>query len=1114
MEAEPFGSFVEASNTSRRLRINDKKRLNAAVAAVEVMNDPGKRQAVLRELRDEFGPDFDPARLTAGTPDSWAIVRSCIEVDGLHQLVEAIGLVGGETRTWRELADLVNRMIPISLLNPRERQDIERLLEMISAEIISRGLQSAGRLTHADPGVPPRPDGVGVLRWLDQAISSGHTDSAMLWAFLESVSHLAGNPFVESFHYAINAAAQMRSDGEYRTVRDICAALTEARMADSDPTPAGATARNADTQPVAVDKLLSDAAAAEDGDDDVKTLETATAAATPSPGPVVWGGVPPRNPFFAGRMDLLDEIRHTVSSHVLRAVLPQTLQGLAGVGKSQVTIEFCHQRRADYDLVWWVPANDELSIRRSLVSLARRIGVAEEADAQFTIDAVLDALRRGLPYARWLVVFDDAAEPDVVRPYLPDGPGQVLITSRSRSWAGSSTIVEVDVFRPEESIAFLRRRWTGISDADAITLADRLGHLPLALDQAVAVHEQTGMPLAEYVDIFDRTPTKILDESIPTEYPTPVAKTWRLAFDTLSDNAPDAAQLLQLCSFLSSHPISVPMLREGRGATLPDGFEKLRDSFWDELRFRKAVQEIGKYALARLDPTRDFIIIHTLVRTVLQAWLPPERGAAVRRSAHEVLALANPGSPDRQDTWSRHARMAPHVLPSGVISSPDARVRQVVMDQIRYYFATGDFVESGNLATRAVQVWTEILDENDEMLLRAKFHLGNALRVLGEYVEARDITRDAFERLKQVFGPDHPYTLQVANSVTADLRVLGDFQLSRQLDEENLRRHRSALGSDDPSTLRAANNLAVDYRLLGLFSQARTLDEEVLRGRRIADPQGVNPETLLSVNNLVRDLFGLGAYAEGLQTQSGAMRTFERALRPTHRQMLLARRNIAVLLRKAGKYAQALQEAEKTFAVAQAQLGPSHELVLALAGTLFNTLRIVGDDLVRAGELAENTYLLYRERLGDEHPATLACAVNVAAIRRAGQRHPEAIELDGYALDALTRVLGADHQYTLCAALNMTNNLSLQGNHAEARKRSEDVFARSRRVRGATHPTTLSCAANLALDLAATGSHKEAQNLRDETLQEMKLQLGPEHPETVHVERGRRTEAEIEVPPM
>ena len=844
-----------------------------------------------------------------------------------------------------------------------------------------------------------------------------------------------------------------------------------------------------------IDSHLTAAAAVTDG---------ATPTTPARPVPQIIGGVPPQNPNFVGRQEILQEIRRSLHKRDSVAVL-HTLQGISGVGKSQLVAEYARRFQADYDLIWWIPSYNDPALRRSLVALARRLGLPESADMTNTVETVVEALRVGQPTPNWLLIYDGAAEPGELRAYLPDGPGHVLITSRSQSWVAESAAIQVGVFSPAESVTFLRRRWAGITKEDAQAIADELGHLPLALEQAVAVHMETGMPQAEYLRLLRENPGQILAEGETST--SSVARTWQLAFEQLRSHSPNAVLLLELCSFLGSDLIAVPMLARGRGAPVPS---QLADTLRDDIKMRQAIRDLGRYGLAQIDVSNDSIRIHRLVRALVRERLAGDRHAEAVRNAHELLALANPGAPDNDLTWSQHAQITPHVIPSGVILSDDPHVRRIVLDQIRYLFVVGDYAQSELLAARAVTTWVDSLEPDDEMTLVACFHLGNALRALGEDERARDINRETFRRMQLVLGPDHEYTLRMANSLGADLRLVGDFRQALEIDEQNLGRYRGALGDDDPAVLRSANNLAVDYRLLGDYEKAQAIDEDTLRRREVILGD-YNPEVLSSVSSISRDFYGLGEYEIALKIVKDGLLKYE-SLMPSHTFVAIAKQNVAILMRKTGRYSEALELAEENLEFSRSRLGPRHVICLSAMMTLGNTLRAYGD-VARARTTAEEALDLYRAQFSGEHPFTLACANNLAIVYRVLGRMSDARALDTTTLDTLVRTLGEDHRYTVCSFANMVNNLALAGEYAEARDMSTEALERSRRVRSADHPDTLACAANLALDLDATGAEAASAELRENTLEQLRRRLGAEHPVTVSVERGRRMEFDIEPPP-
>ncbi len=71
---------------------------------------------------------------------------------------------------------------------------------------------------------------------------------------------------------------------------------------------------------------------------------------------------------------------------------------------------------------------------------------------------VLGALECGEPYNRWLLIFDNADQPEEPSPFVPGGPGDALITSHDHRWISIIDTVALDVFTQAESAKFLPKR--------------------------------------------------------------------------------------------------------------------------------------------------------------------------------------------------------------------------------------------------------------------------------------------------------------------------------------------------------------------------------------------------------------------------------------------------------------------------------------------------------------------------------------------------------------------------------------------------------------------------------------------------------------------------------
>ena len=826
--------------------------------------------------------------------------------------------------------------------------------------------------------------------------------------------------------------------------------------------------------------------------------------------PAIWGEVPPRNPEFTGRDKLLTELRRRLSSSIT-TLLPHTLHGLGGVGKTQLATEYIYRYSSDYDLIWWVPAEQPSEMRSTLARLGRALGLPETEDLSQALAAVYEALRTGQRYRRWLLVFDNAPRAEALTPFLSNpGGGHVLITSRNRNWAGIAEAVEVDVFTRSESQEMIRRRLPHDAAEDADALAEKLGDLPLAVEQAAAWMLATAMPIADYLDLLDKRVSLLAESSPSATYSTPVAVVWGVAFEQLAEQTQEALQLLELCAFFGADPIPVPMLAKGEYAGLPGS---LGETVGDDLRLRRAVRDIARYGLAKVDQSRNSIQVHRLVQAVLRDRLQPEERDLYRRSAQRLLAVVDPGDPtDDPGSWERHAEIGPHVVPSGAINGDTADVRRVVLDRIRYLYLRGDFESSRELATRTYAAWQQQLGPSHEQTLVAARYLGNALRITGKTADARVLNAEAYELARQELGMDHEHTLALAISKAADLRYSGDWQEAKDLDEDMLARHIRVLGPHDINTLRCANNLAVDHRLLSDFRTALEVDEPNwgLRRRILGDD---HPESLSSSSSVSRDAYGLGDFVRALELQRQWLPVHRRRLGPDHSEVLRATRIHADTLRKAGSFNEAFDLSKEVYQRYRHRFGADHVDTAGAAMTLFGALSRV-DRKQDAQALGYETLSQYRRLLGESHPFTLVCMTNLAILLRTRGEYEQAHDLDDRALHGLERALGQTHVYTMCATTNHANNIAQLRDHRRARRMLEPNLERARRYIGASHPETLACAGNLAMDLQATGDLGRSRELRDETVTGLRNLLSGVHPDLELYFAGHRFSCEIDPPTL
>ncbi|MGC0422900.1 FxSxx-COOH system tetratricopeptide repeat protein [Embleya sp. AB8] len=815
----------------------------------------------------------------------------------------------------------------------------------------------------------------------------------------------------------------------------------------------------------------------------------------------------PRHPAFTGRDDILERLRDQLAKGAT-AVLPQALHGLGGVGKTQVALEYAHRFAADYDVIWWVTAEQAQGVAAQLARLGARLDLPTGENVADAAATVLQTLQQGEPYDRWLLVYDNADEPASLANLMPQGSvnGHVLVTSRNDLWARSARPLEVPVFRRDESVTLLQRRVPALTEADAQKVATALGDLPLAVEQAGAWLAESAMQVEEYLERVNTRVSAILDEGQPPDYPTTAAATWTVSLDELGQRQPAAVRLLELCAYLSPDSISMRLLRTRE---VLQELVRVDSALGDTLLLSRIFQQLGRYALARVDRGEDSIQVHRLVQAVLRDRLSPEDDAARRAQALEILAANAPGDVDDPANQERYEELYKHLVPSRALESDSEAVRRWIVEQVRFAWRSDDWEFGQYIAEIALERWRSRFTRHDPLTLRMCTQLANVYRSQGKYRKAYDLDRATLEAQREALGPDHPHTLITGRGYGGDLRALGRFQTALESDRDNHRRFSDVFGEDTNDTLAAANNLGVSLRLMGRLEEAREVHQTTYDWRRRILGED-HPRTCSIANQVGQDLRELGDYAGSravLQRTLAREEAFGRT-----RPALRTSKNLAVTIRQAGdaRYARSLDT--DTLEKYRAYLSPTHPEMLSCAINLAADHHAMGND-DEALDLAQDAYQGYREQFGAQHPFTFGCGNNLSSYLRAVGRPEEAMTLGRRCLEGLRESLGEDHPFTLAAAVNHANNLYQAGETDECAELDRVTYERYEALLGADHPHTLVAAANRVHSLGEIGRRDESREWFTRTERACRRKLGDEHPITRGLRERRRLETDIEVPP-
>jgi tetratricopeptide (TPR) repeat protein len=699
------------------------------------------------------------------------------------------------------------------------------------------------------------------------------------------------------------------------------------------------------------------------------------------PAPAVWNVPQARNPNFTGREEMLAALRAALASGQAAALthVPQAIHGLGGVGKTQLAIEYACRHRAEYPVVWWVRAEEPATLAGDYAALAAALDLLQKDAREQAV--VVEAARRWLEQnTGWLLVFDNAGEPADIRDYLPrSAGGHVIITSRNPAWGAVARPLGVQVFERFTSVEFLLKRTDQADQEAAGKLAEALGDLPLALEQAAAYIEATRESVSGYLRMFRERRAELLKRPSPSSDAT-VAATWEMSFQEVERRSPAAAALLNLCAFLAPDDIPLDIVQQAPG--LP---EPLAEAAADPVQFDDAIAALRRFSL--VSRSRDVLSVHRLVQAVTRERLAEEARKRWAAAAVRAVNRAFPFDSDDVRTWPVCSRLLAHAL--GVADhceplavAPDETGR--LLNQAGLYLrGRAEFARARACYERALNVYEAAYGPEHPDVATVVNNLGNVLLDQGELTGARTCFERALKINEAAYGLDHPDVARDVNNLGMVLKAQGDLAAARACFERALKIDEAACGLDHPDVARNVNNLGNVLLDQGDLAGARACFERALKiDEAVFGPE--HPTVGIDVGNLGRVLSALCELERARVHHERAVRIHEAAYGNEHPYMATGLNNLGNVLHEQGDLGGARACYERALKIDEAAYGRDHPTVANRVNNLGSVLQAQGD-LAGARACAERALGICRKFLGEDHPNTVLVRKNLESLGEKGR---------------------------------------------------------------------------------------------------------------------------------
>ena len=441
---------------------------------------------------------------------------------------------------------------------------------------------------------------------------------------------------------------------------------------------------------------------------------------------------------FSGRSTLMDELASALSTDRVCV-----LHGLSGVGKSRAALEYAHRSGESHRIVWRVRAREEAVARSDIAELGEALELPASKNSNRD-EIFADTINWLAQNDEWLLILDDAMSAEDLADLLPGGRGgRVLITSQAAAgWATIAAPIKVSVLEEGEADQFLADRTGASIDAEVRALSQELGALPLALEQAAAYMEATGISVEAYRDRLRQSAPELLEKGVPRDHEKTVARTWRLAMEEVSVHD-GAAEVLELSSLLA--PDWIP-----RGLFDDEDLRFEGPEMLTALDLDEAIAELGRFSLVTLDGER--ISVHRLVQWATRQALQPDALLGRVKEVGRMLIESWPEESGRDPSeWMDCAALAPHleafaeraaeIDPNGK-ALPAANLMSVGI----YLRTRGDYHSATDLLERALAILDGCDEEvQQELMINLLGETAITLSMIGNHQQAIDLQEHALE---------------------------------------------------------------------------------------------------------------------------------------------------------------------------------------------------------------------------------------------------------------------------------------------------------------------------------------------------------------------------------
>jgi hypothetical protein len=679
----------------------------------------------------------------------------------------------------------------------------------------------------------------------------------------------------------------------------------------------------------------------------------------------------PKGSGMVGREMALQQVRQQLQegkpTHIGQTAL---FQGIGGLGKTQLAIEYAYRYRDDYpNGVFWLTADEDLDAQ--LTELAVKAGwTSTSSESKDKLAIALHKLRTS---SDCLIIFDNLEEYESISRYLPEpnATPHLLVTSRREQAA----FIEVPLELLGDEMAYrLLLQEAGYEpgsseDKDAArSIVQQLGGLPLALELAGAYLRRRKHCWTSYLGRLQADPLETLSTSqltSLTRHEADLYRTLRISEAEIADE-PHLRTILDVLTWSATSAMGLPLLAALLELS-PDELEpalalgvalRLLQQPSDEKRYalHRLVQQVRRHELplTELTPDADAVAqrLGSWFEAIkdefaqlphfeaeidhLQCWTTQSQNTTSTVRLLWLQAYPRYHSGDYRGAFDLVEQARQLAVKADLSASP--LLANLDNDLASCYAVLGNLQQAVKHAKQASEQRTQLFGGNHIDVVRSQANLATFYSESGNNTEALRLGQQALAMRKKLFATEHPDIANSLNSLAVFYSSAGDKDAALRLGQQALAMRKKLFGAEHPDIANSLSNLASYHSKLGHTREALLLCQQALTMlMKLLGKE--HPGIAISLSNLAGYYSDLGDNNEALQLGEQALAMRKIFLGDEHPDIAISLNNLASYLSRSSNMPEAINQMKAALAMRRCLLSESHPDTISSLSSLAHLLK-------------------------------------------------------------------------------------------------------------------------------------------------------------------------------